>query len=391
MGERLLASTQKLDSTPLDSASGDGGSNSVPMRSPKLLIAASGTGGHLFPAIATAQQLSDYTIEWLGVPDRLETELVPSSYKLHTVKMSGVQGKVSLGTVKQLAQFVASTVQVRQLLKRGQFQGVFTTGGYIAAPAILAARSLGLPAVLHESNALPGKVTRFLSSWCTTVALGFEAAVEHLPNAKTVVVGTPVRSQFLMALDEQTDSPNSLPDIEIPAEAPLIVVIGGSQGAVAVNQLVRSAAPAWLETGAWIVHITGTNDPDVDSFEHPHYIHRAFYDNMAALFRRATVAISRAGAGTLIELAVTGTPSILIPYPFAAEDHQTFNAIAFDDAGAAQLHQQSELSADSLQTLVLDLLKSPDRLAHMAIAARSLAKTESAAKMAEIISVHLSP
>ncbi len=355
---------------------------------PKLLIAASGTGGHLFPAIATAQQLPNYAIEWLGVPDRLETELVPTLYKLHTVKMSGVQGSLGLGALKQLAQFASSTVQVRQLLKRGRFQGVFTTGGYIAAPAILAARSLGLPAVLHESNALPGKVTRFLSPWCTTVALGFKEAAAHLPKAQTVVVGTPVRSQFISAASnaEQT----GLPDIDIPADVPLIAVVGGSQGAVAVNQLVRAAAPAWLEAGAWIVHITGTNDPDAESFSHPHYIRRPFYSNMAALFGRANLVVSRAGAGTLIELAVTGTPSILIPYPFAAEDHQTFNAIAFQKAEAAQLHQQSELSAGQLQAIVTDLLSSPEQLDGMARAARQLATVDSAAKMAEIISAQLS-
>ncbi|MEM8503352.1 MAG: undecaprenyldiphospho-muramoylpentapeptide beta-N-acetylglucosaminyltransferase [Cyanobacteria bacterium P01_D01_bin.1] len=379
MSEGLSAQVSAQGSTPASIQT----PNTV--RSSKLLIAASGTGGHLFPAIATAQQLSECTIEWLGVPNRLETTLVPSTYKLHTVEMSGVQGKVSLKSLKQLAQFVAATVQVRQLLKRGQFDGVFTTGGYIAAPAILAARSLGLPAMLHESNALPGKVTRFLSSWCTTVALGFEAAVAYLPKAKTVVVGTPVRSQFLTALEGR-----DLPGINIPAEAPLIAIVGGSQGAVAVNQLVRSAAPTWLETGAWIVHITGTNDPDVDSFEHPRYIHRTFYDNMAALFQRANIVISRAGAGTLIELAVTGTPSILIPYPFAAEDHQTFNAIAFKEAGAAQLHQQSDLLADQLQELVLALLKSPEQLARMSTAARSLAQIDSASKMAKLISVQLS-
>ena len=325
---------------------------------PKLLIAASGTGGHLFPAIATADHLSNFTIEWLGVPDRLETELVPAAYKLHTVKMSGVQSSLGLGMLKQLAQFASSTAQVHQLLRRGRFRGVFTTGGYIAAPAILAARSLGLPAVLHESNALPGKVTRFLSPWCTTVALGFQEAAAHLPKAQTVVVGTPVRSQFLSAaLDtEQT----GLPNIDIPTDVPLIVVVGGSQGAVAVNQLVRAAAPTWLEADAWIVHITGTNDPEADSFSHAHYIHRPFYDDMATLFGRADLVVSRAGAGTLIELAVTGTPSVLIPYPFAAEDHQTFNAIAFQKAGAAQLHQQFELSAGQLQSIVTDLLGSPE-------------------------------
>ncbi len=362
------------------------------MVSKKLLIAASGTGGHLFPALATAQQLSDYSIEWLGVPDRLETQLVPAHYSLHTVRMGGVQGDFGLSTVKTLANFATSLVQVRRLLKQGNFQGVFTTGGYIAAPAIIAARSLGLPAILHESNALPGKVTRWLSPRCTLVALGFAEAVPYLPKAKTVVVGTPVRSQFITEFltEAQTEAgQTNLVDIDIPAEAPLIVVVGGSQGAVAVNNYVRAAAPAWLEAGAWIVHITGTNDPDADSFSHPHYIHRPFYDQMAALFQRATLAISRAGAGTLIELAITATPSILIPYPFAAEDHQTYNAAAFKNAGAAQMYQQADLSAEKLQALGLELLRSPETLSQMASAARSLATKDSATKMAQLIDEQL--
>ncbi|MEL6940632.1 MAG: undecaprenyldiphospho-muramoylpentapeptide beta-N-acetylglucosaminyltransferase [Cyanobacteria bacterium J06598_1] len=353
---------------------------------PKLLIAASGTGGHLFPAIATAQQLSDYTIEWLGVPDRLETKLVPDAYTLHTVKMGGVQGGFGLSTLKLLARFAKSTAKVRRLLKQGGFDGVFTTGGYIAAPAIIAARSLGLPAILHESNALPGKVTRFLSPWCTTVALGFPEAAEHLPKADTVVVGTPVRSQFLEATQRST----GLTDIDIPTDAPLIAVVGGSQGAVAVNKMVRAAAPQWLDEGKWIIHITGTNDPEADSFSHPHYIHRPFYNDMAALFQRADVAVSRAGAGTLIELAITGTPSILIPYPFAAEDHQTYNAKAFANAGAAELHQQSELSADVLRKIVSNIFSDPQKLSAMSVAAQRLSTTDSAAKMTQLISQQLS-
>ena len=345
----------------------------------KLLIAASGTGGHLFPAIATAQQLAHYEIEWLGVPDRLETQLVPEIYPLHTVRMGGAQGGFGLGSLKLLTKFAKSTVQVRQLLKRGHFTGVFTTGGYISAPAILAARSLGLPALMHESNALPGKVTRFLSPYCTKVALGFAETAQRLPKADTAVVGTPVRSQFF------TETRSQLTDIDIPPDVSLIAVIGGSQGAVAVNQMVRSAAPAWLDAGAWIVHITGTNDAEANSFSHPHYIQRDFYNNMAALFARANLAVSRAGAGTLIELAITGTPSILIPYPFAAEDHQTHNANAFAAAGAAQMHQQSDLSAQQLQHLVLDLLNQTEQLEKMAVCAKRLSTADSAAQMASLI------
>jgi UDP-N-acetylglucosamine--N-acetylmuramyl-(pentapeptide) pyrophosphoryl-undecaprenol N-acetylglucosamine transferase len=345
----------------------------------KLLIAASGTGGHLFPALATAEQLSDYTIEWLGVPDRLETQLVPASYQLHTVSIEGFQQRFGLGTLRILGRFLRSILQVRRLLQQGQFQAVFTTGGYIAAPAVIAARWVGLPVILHESNALPGKVTRWLSPWCSVVALGFAAAAQYLPKAKTIWVGTPVREQF------RAHSSAQLPNLPIPADVPLITVVGGSQGAVAVNQLVRQAAPAWLEAGAWLVHLTGENDPDAASFTHPHYFALPFYHEMAGLLQRTTLAVSRAGAGTLTEFAVTQTPAILIPYPYAADDHQTYNARVFADAGAAQLHQQADLTANQLQQQVLDLLQSPSRLQQMAAAAHQLAVSNSAEQLANLV------
>jgi UDP-N-acetylglucosamine--N-acetylmuramyl-(pentapeptide) pyrophosphoryl-undecaprenol N-acetylglucosamine transferase len=346
----------------------------------KLLVAASGTGGHLFPALATAEQLSDYTIEWLGVPDRLETQLVPVSYRLHTVSLEGFQQRFGLGTFRILGQFLRSIWQVRQLLQQGQFQAVFTTGGYIAAPAVIAARWLGLPVILHESNALPGKVTRWLSPWCSVVAIGFAAAAQYLPKAKTICVGTPVREQFRSDLSTQ-----ALPDLPIPADVSLITVVGGSQGAVAVNRFVRQAAPVWLEAGAWIVHLTGENDPEAGSLTHPHYFALPFYHEMAGLLQRTTLAVSRAGAGTLTELAITRTPAILIPYPYAAEDHQTYNARVFESAGAALLYQQANLTANQLQQQVLDLLQSPTRLQQMTVAANQLAVTDSAEQLANVV------
>jgi len=353
----------------------------VAQASTKLLVAASGTGGHLFPALATAEELRQmhYSLEWLGVPDRLETTLVPAHFPLHTVAMAGIQGRPGLNTVKLLSQFSQATLKVRRILKQGYFSGVLTTGGYIAAPAILAARSLGLPTILHESNALPGKVTRWLSPWCTTVALGFGAAQAYLPKARAVVVGTPVRANFL------TSEPPILVEPAIPDGVPLILVVGGSQGAVAVNQLVRAAAPAWFKAGAWVVHQTGSNDPDADGLNHPQYIHQPFFDNIAALLYRADLAIGRSGSGTLTELAVTQTPSLLIPYPFAADNHQTFNARVFSDVGAALLLPQSTLRAEHLQNQVLELLNQPERLAQMKAAAGCLATQDSTKRLASLV------
>jgi UDP-N-acetylglucosamine--N-acetylmuramyl-(pentapeptide) pyrophosphoryl-undecaprenol N-acetylglucosamine transferase len=349
----------------------------------RLLVAASGTGGHLFPAIAIAEQLPDYQIEWLGVPDRMEAKLVDDRYPLHTIRVGGFQGKPGLGTLKTLWRLLGAIWQVRQILQQGRFNGVLTTGGYIAGPAILAARSLGLPIILHESNALPGKVTRWFARWCTAVAIGFEAAAPYLKQGRTVVTGTPVRAQFRSA------SAETLEDLPIPPDVPLVAIVGGSQGAVSLNQKIRQAAPAWLEAGAWIVHQTGENDPDVKQLQHPHYLALPFYQNMAALFRRADLVISRAGAGTLTELAMTHTPSILIPYPYAAEDHQTYNAKVFVQAGAAQLFQQADLTPDQLQITVSELLASrhdpQGMLQQMATNAAKLSVPDSAEQVAMVL------
>jgi UDP-N-acetylglucosamine--N-acetylmuramyl-(pentapeptide) pyrophosphoryl-undecaprenol N-acetylglucosamine transferase len=346
---------------------------------PKLLVAASGTGGHLFPALATVTELSDYQIEWLGVPNRLETQLLPNCYPLHTIAVEGFQQKLGLGTLRTVGRLALSVFTVRQLLQQGQFRAVLTTGGYIAAPAVIAARSLGLPVILHESNALPGKVTRWLSPWCTEVGLGFAAAAAYLPKAKTICVGTPVRPQFY-SLDRA-----ALSDLAIPPDVPLIVVVGGSQGAVAVNHLVRQVAPNWFEAGAWVVHLTGETDPDMQSLSHPQYLALPFYHDMASLLQRATLAISRAGAGTLTELAMTGTPAILIPYPFAAEDHQSYNAKAFAEAGAAEVYDQATLTPELLRLRVLALLASVEIRQQMATAATQLAVPDSAAQLAQLV------
>ncbi len=345
-------------------------------KSPRLLIAASGTGGHLFPALAVAEKLPNYQIEWLGVSDRLEQTLVPDCYTLHTIPIEGFQQSFGLKTIQITFRFLSSVFQVQKIIKEKQINAVFTTGGYIAAPAILAARLQKIPAVIHESNFIPGKVTRFLSRWCDTVALGFAGTDQYLPKVDTVHVSTPVRSQFLTS--------QSL-DLDIPQNASLIVVIGGSQGAVAVNKLVREAASAWFELGAVVVHLTGKNDPDVDSLQHPQYICLPFYENMAGLLQRANLAISRAGAGTLTELAVTKTPAILIPYPYAAEDHQAYNAQVFADVEAAIVYRQEQLTANILRDRVLELLQSPTQLEKMSEQTATLAIAESAERLAEIV------
>ena len=218
----------------------------------RLLIAASGTGGHLFPALAVAEALPpDWSIHWLGVPDRLERELVPSRFPLHTVRAGGLQGR-GLKKLWQLLRLLAATGTVRRLIRREGVDLVFSTGGYIAAPAILAARWCGVPVVLHESNAVPGRVTRLLGRLCSQVALGLPQAAGQLGGCQPVVTGTPVRQAFL----EPAPLPAWVPD----GAGPLLLVMGGSQGAVGLNRMLRPLLPRLLAAGCRVVHLSGSND-----------------------------------------------------------------------------------------------------------------------------------
>jgi UDP-N-acetylglucosamine--N-acetylmuramyl-(pentapeptide) pyrophosphoryl-undecaprenol N-acetylglucosamine transferase len=294
---------------------------------PTLLIAASGTGGHLFPALAVAEALPpDWRVQWLGVPDRLERQLVPSLYPMNFVRAGGLQGR-GLRKLWNLVQLLTATRVVRRLIRREGITAVFSSGGYIAAPAILAARWCGVPVVLHESNAVPGKVTRLLGRLCSHVAVGLPEAAERLPRCRPLVTGTPVRHAFL--------EPAPLPSWVPAGEGPLLLVMGGSQGAVGLNRMVRPLLPKLAAAGCRVVHLTGSNDPEAGQLQLPQVVERPFSDELPGLLQHADLAISRAGAGSLSELAVCGTPAILVPFPAAADRHQDANATAAAALGAA--------------------------------------------------------
>jgi UDP-N-acetylglucosamine--N-acetylmuramyl-(pentapeptide) pyrophosphoryl-undecaprenol N-acetylglucosamine transferase len=314
---------------------------------PTLLIAASGTGGHLFPALAVAEALPpDWGVHWLGVPDRLERDLVPSQYPLHTVRAGGLQGG-PLRKLWHLLQLLNAVLVVRRLIRREGIAAVFSSGGYIAAPAILAARWCGVPVVLHESNAIPGRVTRLLGGLCSRVAVGLPQAVERLPRARPLVTGTPVRRAFL--------EPAPLPDWVPAGSGPLLLVTGGSQGALGLNRMVRPLLPALVAAGCRVVHLTGSSDPEAGR-PVAGVVERPFSDEMAGLLQHSDLAISRSGAGSLSELAVCGTPAILVPYPQAADHHQDANAAAAAACGAAVIVWQHPPGEEGLQQAVWRLL-----------------------------------
>jgi len=314
----------------------------------RLLIAASGTGGHLFPALAVAEALPDsWQVRWLGVPDRLETQLVPESIPLTTVRAGGLQGR-GFNKLIQLIRLIGAIGSVRRLIRQERIQVVFTTGGYIAAPAILAARWCGVPAVLHEATAIPGRVTRLMGRFCRAVAVGLPVASDRIPGHRPLLTGMPVRTAFLQS--------QPLPDWVPISDGPLLVVIGGSQGAVGLNRMVRAVVPELLEQGCRIVHLTGRNDPDVGQLQNPNLVERPFSDEIPGLLQHADLAVSRAGAGSLSELAICRTPSILVPFPQAADGHQEANAACAARTGGAVIVHQHAPDGTALRDTIVRLL-----------------------------------
>ncbi len=352
---------------------------------PRLLIAASGTGGHLFPALAVADSMSsDWAISWVGVPDRLENRLVPNKYKLFKVDVSRLQGP-GIRNFFELFRLLFAIKKICRILKEDSIDVVFTTGGYISAPAILAAKWCGLPVLLHESNAFPGQVTRLLGRFCDLVALGLPIAKKRLSGCRIVVTGTPVRSAFFEKCD--------LPDWVPIGAGPLIVVMGGSQGAVALNHMVRNILPTFLEMGCRVVHLTGDNDSDFNKLNHRNLVEKKFSHEVPSLLQNADLAISRAGAGALSELAVCGTPSVLVPYPQAKDRHQDANALCAAEMGAAVIVHQHHPQQKALGEVLMHLLQShlseesnsTDILCDMKQAMRQLANQHSSKILVEII------
>ena len=290
---------------------------------------------------------ADWSVSWLGVPDRLETQLVPSRYPLHTVRAGGLQGR-GLRKLLNLLQLLQAVRSVRQLIRRERIAAVFTSGGYIAAPAILAARWCGVPVVLHESNAVPGKVTRLLGRLGSQVAVGLPQAAARLPRCRPVVTGTPVRQAFLETAP--------LPDWAPKGSGPLLLVMGGSQGAVGLNQMVRPLLAKLTAAGVRVVHLTGSNDPEAGQPLPAGVVELPFSDEIPGLLQHAALAISRSGAGALSELAVCGTPAVLVPYPAAADHHQDVNAAAAAELGAAVIVWQHGPGEPALERSIWRLL-----------------------------------
>ena len=301
-----------------------------------LLIAASGTGGHIFPALAVSKKVEkDWNIYWLGVHQRLDSKFIPRKYNLLTLNLE--TPKKNIFILFQYLKILFSTFKVIKILKEKKINLVFTTGGYISAPTILAAKLLNIPVIIHESNLIPGTVTKYFGFLCKFVLLGFKDTNFYLKNCKTIFTGTPLRKEFYET--------NSLPEWVPRGKGPLIIVMGGSQGAKAINEIFYESLSFLIKQNFRIVHIVGQhnlNNPV--KIKSNNYVQKKFTNQIASLMQNCDLVISRSGAGTINELIRTGKPSILIPYPNSKNNHQEKNALVLSSIGGAILINQNKIS-----------------------------------------------
>jgi UDP-N-acetylglucosamine--N-acetylmuramyl-(pentapeptide) pyrophosphoryl-undecaprenol N-acetylglucosamine transferase len=347
----------------------------------RVILAGGGTGGHVIPAIAIAQELQKrYQAEvlFIGTARGLENRLVPTAgFPLQLVKV-GALNRVSLATrLKTLFDLPRALFGAGRLLNEFQPDVVIGVGGYASGPAMLAAIRRRIPTLAFEPNVVPGFANRVVSRFVSAAAVQFEQTAERFRNA--VVTGVPVRPAFFQ-----------IPRKPYVQASPTLLVFGGSQGARAINQAVtRAIRPlAGRVPGLQVIHQTGERDyNDVlaayTQADVPAEAHK-FIDDMPGFFARADLILCRSGASTVAEIAAAGKPAVFVPFPLAADDHQRRNAEALERTGAAVVVEETKLDEVWLVDTICALFDFPDKLARMGDAARAMAHPEAAKDIAEL-------
>jgi len=348
---------------------------------PRVLIMAGGTGGHVFPALAVATWLlaRGVAVTWMGTRAGLEATLVPKAgIPVEWIEVSGLRGKGLSRKLRTPLMLGRALWQAGAILRRLRPRVVLGMGGFASGPGGMMARWLGIPLVVHEQNAIAGMTNRWLSRFASQA---LEAFPQTFPPARrAITVGNPVRQ--------------SIADLPPPEERwagrggrPRLLVLGGSQGARALNQMVPQALAlfgaddrpeVWHQAGGQLHEAAETayRDAGVTARLTP------FIEDMAEAYGWADLVLCRAGALTIAELAAAGVGAVLVPFPFAVDDHQTANARFLEQGGAALIRQQAELDAGRLAATLREPLGDRARLLNMAIAARRLAKMNAAEQVA---------
>jgi UDP-N-acetylglucosamine--N-acetylmuramyl-(pentapeptide) pyrophosphoryl-undecaprenol N-acetylglucosamine transferase len=340
---------------------------------------AGGTGGHIFPALAVAQFLQNqgWQVSWLGTKTGLESRVIPEAgIEIDWLSVSGVRGKGILSKVTAVFKLAKSCIEVRKILKQRKPDVVLGMGGFVAAPGGLMARMLKIPLIIHEQNRVVGTTNRLLAKIATKVLQGFPNS--FVAKFHAICTGNPLRESLKQA-----------PSQALPLNAPIqrreslrIFVLGGSQGAKALNEVMPNAI-ALLKNAVQVRHQTGSvmQNEVAGTYKklNLNAEANAFIEDMAAAYSWADLIICRAGAMTVSEVAAMGIPAIFIPLPSAIDDHQTANAKYLTEAGAAILLKQSDLTAKNLEQQIEKLCENLSQRREIAQSLAYLNATETVA------------
>lgn len=360
----------------------------------RIVLTGGGTGGHIYPALAVAEQLVEHpeveSLLYIGARGQPEEKLARER-KLEFVGLvvSGLPRKISWKLLSWPGEMLSAISQAKKVLRLFRPTVVLGTGGYASAPPLAAACSLSIPYAIHEPDAHPGLVNRVFARRAQLVSLGMEAAADRLKTSqgRIVVNGNPVRKSFIRLLNR--DAACAVLGLDMRLKT--VLITGGSQGARAVNEALIPALPSLLESEppVQIIHQAGErNVQDVKErldrsiLQHPRYLLRGYFEDLSIAYAVCDLAVCRAGAMTVAELAATGTPALFIPYPYAAADHQTHNARFVASKDAAAVLPQSSLTPQGLRDQVLGLLADEERLKVMRKQMQSLGKPQAANDLA---------
>ncbi len=347
-----------------------------------VVIACGGTGGHLFPGLAVAEVfkarghdvmlfISEKEIDTLAVAPH-------SDFRLEKLPSIGLPSPFSPAILGFVRRFNQSLSLCRGIYRKFKPHLVLGMGGFTSTAPVMAARFRGLPAFIHESNAIPGRANRLTARMVRAVLLGFKECAPFFPKVRTEFTGTPIRIDL-----KRIDRAAARQRLGLREDVMTVLIMGGSQGASGINQAVIKSMAAIRDLPLQMIHLSGTRDEQLvaDNYRRENisaYV-AAFHHHMEEAYSAADFAIARSGAASLAELAAFALPSILIPYPYAADNHQLRNAEIFAQAGAALILKESELAGDLLARKIRDLATDPSRLQAMSKACAALAPDNAAA------------
>ena len=359
----------------------------------RIIVSGGGTGGHIYPALtivrAIQKKIPDAEFLYVGTKDGLEADIVPKEgIAFETVNIRGFKRSLTPENLVRGAQAFGGVVKAMGIVRRFKPDVAVGTGGYVCGPILLASSLMGIPTLIQEQNVMPGVTNRLLARFVSCIAMGTKEAAEHFPKGKRVFTGNPIRAEVMWARSEEGKKLFGL-----DPKAKTVLVSGGSRGARSINRAMVGVLAHYAgRDGVQILHVTGKAGYDetmqslkeagVDLDAAGNLFVEPYLYNMPQALACADVAVFRAGAIGIAELTARGVPSILVPYPFAAANHQEMNARAVATAGAARMILDRELTAERLLSVLAELLSEDAKLKRMAKAAKKLGRPKAADEIA---------